>query len=109
MPSLSDFDMDENLINTVNSKYYDMTELKNVQKTNESFSIFHTNLRSLSANLDELHLLLCFSKMTFDVIGISETKEQVGKGFLTQFIVLNKFDIDYKTFSYAKRDYSKFD
>ena len=47
--------------------------------------------------------------MTFDVIGISETKEQAGKGFLTQFIVLNKFDIDYKTFSYAKRDYSKFD
>ena len=83
MPSLSDFDMDENLINTVNSKYYDITELKNVQKTNESFSIFHTNLRSLSAHLDELHLLLCSSKMTFDVIGISETKEQVGKGFLT--------------------------
>ena len=26
-----------------------------------------------------------------------------------QFIVLNKFDIDYKTFSYAKRDYSNFD
>ena len=83
MPSLSDFDMDENLINTVNSKYYDITELKNVQKTNESFSILHTNLRSLSAHLDELHLLLCSSKMTFDVIGILETKEQVGKGFLT--------------------------
>ena len=26
-----------------------------------------------------------------------------------QFIVLNKFAIDYKTFSNAKRDYSKFD
>ena len=26
-----------------------------------------------------------------------------------QFVVFNKFDIDYKTFSYAKRDYSKFD
>ena len=81
MPSLSDFDMDENLINTVNSKYYDITKLKNVQTPNESFSIFHTNLRSLSAHLDELYLLLCSSKMTFDVIGISETREQVGKCF----------------------------
>ena len=41
MTSLSDFDMDENLINTVNSKYYDITELKNAQKTNESFSIYY--------------------------------------------------------------------
>ena len=30
-----------------------------------------------------VHLLLCSLKMTFNVIRISETKEQVGKGFLT--------------------------
>ena len=75
--------MAENLINTVSSKFYDITELKMLKETNESFSIFHTNPRSLSAHLDELHLLLCSSKMTFDVMGISETQEQVGKGFLT--------------------------
>ena len=47
------------------------------------FLFFHINLRSFSAHLDELHLLPCSSKMTFDVIGISETKEQVANGFLT--------------------------
>ena len=44
---MNDLDMDENLINTVNSNYYDITELKNVQETNESFPFFSYKLAKL--------------------------------------------------------------
>ena len=83
LPNLQDFDMDENLIHAVNSKYYDVSTFPQIKKmTKKSFSLFHSNLRSLSAHFDELQLLLTALKSQFDVIGISETCEQ-SKGFLT--------------------------
>ena len=47
----------------------------------DSLSLFHTNLRSLSAHFNELQLLLAALKAQFGVIGISETREQA-KGLL---------------------------
>ena len=73
--------MDENLIHKGNSKYYDIVSFPQIRKTRDSFSLFNANLRSLSAHLDELQLLLTALKMKFDIIGISETKEQA-HGFL---------------------------
>ena len=81
MPNLHDFDMDENLIHKVNSKYYDIIEFAKLSRNTNSLSMFHVNLRSLSAHLEELQLLLKALKANFDIIGISETKEQTG-GFL---------------------------
>ena len=49
----------------------------------DTLSLFHMNIRSLSAHLDELSLLLAGLKFKFDVIGISETKEQSDRGFLS--------------------------
>ena len=80
MPNLHDFDMDNNLIHKVNSKYYDI-DFPQIKKNSHAFSIFHLNIRSLSVHLEELQLLLNALKINFDVIGISETKEQSG-GFL---------------------------
>ena len=82
MPSLNDFDMDENLTYTINSKYYSLAEISKLNPVNESFSLFRLNIRSLSAHHDELTLLLSNLKFKFDLIGISETKEQSDKGFL---------------------------
>ena len=45
--------------------------------------MFHSNLRSLSKHIDELQILLRSTKIPFDIIGVSETKEQVENGFLT--------------------------
>ena len=45
--------------------------------------MFHSNLRSLPKHIDELQILLRSTKIPFDIIGVSETKEQVDKGFLT--------------------------
>ena len=43
-------------------------------------------LRSLSAHTDDLKLLLDSMKLPFDdILGISETNEQVNKNFLTPF------------------------
>ena len=75
--------MDENLTYTINSKYYSLAEFSKLNTVNESFSLFHMNIRSLSAHYDELILLLSSLKFKFHVIGISETKEQSNKGFLS--------------------------
>ena len=83
MPNLNDFDMDENLTYTISSKYYSLAEISKLNTVNESYSLFHLNIRSLSAHHDELTLLLSNLKFKFDVIGISETKEQSDEGFLS--------------------------
>ena len=43
-----------------------------------SFALFHVNVRSLSAHIDEMQALLTALKLRFDVIGVSEIKEQAG-------------------------------
>ena len=86
MPSLHDFDMDENLIHKVNSDYYDIITFAKTMKTKDCFSLFHVSLRSLSAHIDEMQALLTALKLRFDVIGVSETKEQAG-GFLKNVIL----------------------
>ena len=58
MPNLHDYDMDGNIIHTVNSNYCDVTTFAQIQKARDSLSLFHANLRSISAHSDELQLLL---------------------------------------------------
>ena len=82
MPDLQELDMDENLIHKVNSDYYDLINFPKIRKTADSFSVLHLNSRSLTAHFNELQLLLSALKLNFDVIGISETKEQ-SSGFLS--------------------------
>ena len=83
LPTLDDFDMDENLIHAVDSRYVRIPELNELRPIKQSFSLFHMNERSLSAHRDELLVLLGGLKFTFDIIGLSETKEQCEKGFLS--------------------------
>ena len=58
LPNLDDFDMDENLIHAVDSRYVQIPELNELRPTKQSFSLFHMNIRSLSAHHDELLVLL---------------------------------------------------
>ena len=94
MPGLHDFDMDENLIHKVNSKYYDIMDFSEVKENAHQFSLFHVNLRSLSLHHDELRLLLNTLKCCFDIIGISETKEP-SDGFLNN-VTLDGYDLHSK-------------
>ena len=55
LPNLNDFDMDENLIHTIDSQYYEITEFSKLNHAvKDGFSLFHLNIRSLSAHLTEL-------------------------------------------------------
>ena len=82
MPNMTDFDMDENA-HKINSRYMEIFDLSKLHDTKDSFSLFYLNIRSLSAHFDELLLLLSSFSLSVDVIGISESKEQIDCGFLT--------------------------
>ena len=52
------------------------------------FALFHTNIRSLAKHFDELQSLLSALQTKLDVKGISETKENIEKGF-----IMTNFDL----------------
>ena len=60
-----------------------MDEINKIQLSKQHFSVFHTNIRSLSKHHDTLHTQLSMININFDVIGISETKEQIDNEFIT--------------------------
>ena len=92
LPSLQDFDIDENFIHTINSHYFSLTELSKLSRARNDFSLFRMNLRSLSLHYDELCSLLVELKLPFDINGITETKERWGEGFLTN-VSLSGYDV----------------
>ena len=77
------FDTDENYVQSIRSKlYYDIPELSKFQSPkNKYFSLFHVNARTLYNNFDQLLSVLSAAGISFDLLGITETKEQIGKGF----------------------------
>ena len=79
---MNDFEIDDNIVNTVYSKYHTLNEISQLNLTRNNFSIFHTNIRSLSKHVDSLHTQLGSTNIPFDIIGITETKQQVDKDFL---------------------------
>ena len=72
--NLNDFDIDDNIVNTIYSKYHTLNEVSQLNLTRKNFSIFHTNIRSLSKHIDSLHTQLCSTNIPFDIIGIIEKK-----------------------------------
>ena len=93
LPNLNSFDIDENLIQTINSKYYKVQELANLNanKQSNNFSLFHADIRSLCKHLDQHHSLLCSTKTPFDIIGITETKQIINKDFLINVIIIDGY------------------
>ena len=83
---MNDFDIDDNIVNTIFSKYHTLNEISQLNLSRKNFSIFHTNIRSLSKHIDSLHTQLCSTNIPFDIIGITETKQQVDKNFLLMWI-----------------------
>ena len=84
LPNLNSLDIDENLIKAINSKYYKVHDLPKLNINNQSnnFSMFHVNKRSLTKHFDQLYSLICATKIPFDVIGLTETKQSINKDFL---------------------------
>ena len=66
----------------------EISDLSKLQDTKDSFSFFHLNIRSLSVHCDELLPLLISFSLSLDVIGISESKEQMIMVFSQMSILL---------------------
>ena len=80
---LDDYDIDENYVQPFNSKYMDQLSFNKLTSTlSKSLSLMYVNIRSLSKQIDELKTVLLMSKIKFDFIGITESKQQVGKDFI---------------------------
>ena len=62
--------------NVVQSKYFDIDELQQLKIPNKekSLSFFHINSCSLNKNFEELQNLLQSTNIQFDVIAITETR-----------------------------------
>ena len=62
--------------NIVNSKYYNISQIKSLKNCddNKSFSFFHLNTCLLSKNIDDCKLLIISTKIDFEVCAISESK-----------------------------------
>ena len=84
IPNLDNFDIEENHIRAVNSNYYDLHDfIKLINSVKKCLSLFHVNIRSLSKHIDELKNVLHASKIIFDFIGVSETKQLINKDFIS--------------------------
>ena len=84
IPNLDNFDIEENHIRAVNSNYYDLHDfIKLTNSVKKCLSLFHVNIRSLSKHIDELKNVLHASKIIFDFIGVSETKQLINKDFIS--------------------------
>ena len=69
LPSLGDFDINENYIHSVNSHYFNVSEISMLKVTNQ--------------DQDQLHSLISNLKIPFDLIGITKTRQQKDTNFLT--------------------------
>ena len=72
LPNLSDYDIDEQVPQNIDSRYFTLPELPSLQSSSSDFSILHTNIRSLSLHLDELVSLSAHTNLNPDAIGVSE-------------------------------------
>ena len=81
--SLDMSDIESNIPNPSNSKYYFPSEFEKItlQVSSSYFSLFHINLNSLDAHLSDLQTTLASLNFLFHIIGISETRENISMGF----------------------------
>ena len=84
-------DQNKNQENVSNCKYYDLNEIKPLNKliNKSSLSLFHLNTCSLSKNFEDLEYLLDSTNLNFDVIAISETRITKNKAKINHIYLTN--------------------
>ena len=67
---------DDDSVEHVNCKYYDIEQFKTLKSLNNknALSMFHLNTCSLVKNFEDLEHLLNSTEINFDVIAISKTR-----------------------------------
>ena len=70
--------VDDDILPSINSKYYDVDEFNALQlDIPSSFKLAHVNIASLDNHIDDLRLVLSRLNHKFDIIGISEHKIKI--------------------------------
>ena len=72
LPNLSNYDIDEQVPQNIDPRYFTLPELSSLQSSSRDISILHTDTRSLSLHHDELVSLSAHTNLNLDVIGVSE-------------------------------------
>ena len=67
-------DDDDSMSNNINSKYYQIDELKKEIVRNGKFSLLHLNIASLGAHKDEFEDVLSILDLDFDILELTETR-----------------------------------
>ena len=75
-PNLYSEDIDKNLRNVNNCKYYTIDGLQS-SKDIGNFNIFHNNLNRLENKFEVLHNFLTGAPKTFDIMAITETSQKL--------------------------------
>ena len=76
-------DIDANIDDPINCKYYSVEELKMISRK-KALNIFHSNVNGLDTHFDNLHEFLANANSpVFDIINISETSQQCDLNFKT--------------------------
>ena len=83
LSNLDNSGIESNIPNPINSMYYYPSDFQklNLSSSSTYFSLFHINLNSLDAHLDDLQTTLASLNFPFHIIGISETRENYSTGF----------------------------
>ena len=80
--------MDDHSSETVSSKHNKPCELTSLLNNSKNcLSFFHLNISSLSFQNDELTTLISQQNLTFDIVGVSETKLRLNKAPLNSVII----------------------
>ena len=74
--NLCDDDLDINLTNLVDCKYYSVNEIQQNDNLDNNFNIFHNNVNGLETKFQNLHNFFANSCLDFDIITITETSNQ---------------------------------
>ena len=90
-------DIDENIVNYLNSRYHSAHEFQSLKKDN-SFNIFHSNLHGHESKFYLQCNFVNNTKMDLDIICISETAQKLNQSYDTN-ITLDGYKYPYTTCS----------
>ena len=79
-------DIDENIVNNIDSRYYSSYELQLLSRANY-FNMFHANFNGLENKIDSLHNFINTTKLDFDIINVSETSQKFNEDFATNILI----------------------
>ena len=82
-------DIDENIVHSINSRYYSCQEFFKINCNSNSLKLYHTNVNGFSCHVDTLRDFLVQCDTDFDAICISETSYQLDNAISNNDLLKN--------------------